>query len=58
MKHVLVFERAIRLGQYVTKCVGPFDSVEEAAEWYMEARKTFAMELPKVTLETLLDKDT
>lgn len=57
MKHILVFERAIRLGMYVTKYVGPFDTTEEAGEWYKEAKRTFALPLPNVTLETLMDKD-
>lgn len=57
MKHILVFDRAIRLGVYITKYIGPFDTTEEAVEWLNEAKLTFAHDLPNVTLETILDKD-
>jgi len=59
MKHILVFDHAFRLGQYITKCIGPFDTIEEAEQWYFNAKKTWAMheELPHVEVETILDKD-
>lgn len=57
MNHILVFDRAVRLGAYVSRYVGPFDTAEEAREWYEEAKLTFAHDLPNVTLDTIMDKD-
>jgi len=54
MKYCLVFERTFRLGAWVARVVGPFDSIAAARDWYMEAERTWKVAPGKAEITALM----